>query len=66
MAHAVVVLTDDTEVLGWAIGLPPGVGVVTTAAALAGRATDERTPPAEPVTDQPSPVETVVRGGSSG
>ena len=60
--RAVVVLTADPEVLGWAIGLPPEVGVVATAAAL----TAAIPTPAEPLNDQPLPVETAVPGRSPG
>jgi hypothetical protein len=37
-----VLLTDDPYVLGWAIGLPPDIGGVATAAALADLAADRR------------------------
>jgi len=65
--RAVVVLTADPEVLGWAIGLPPEIGVVATEAALSAAAASTAPPPhAEPATDQPLPVESAAPGGSPG
>jgi hypothetical protein len=49
----VVLLTDDPEVLGWAIGLPPELGTVTRLSASTG---PDRTSGHAPVGAQPRPV----------
>ena len=65
-AHqALIVLTDDTSVLGWAVDLPSEAGIVTTTAALAAAGIACTTEP-ETEIDHPTPVETAVRGFSTG
>jgi len=62
----VVVLTDDADVLGWAIGLPLSVAAVTAAAALTIAFGFPPPSEPEPANDHATPVATAIRGRPAG
>jgi hypothetical protein len=60
-----IVLTDDSDVLSWAIDLPHEVGMATTTVAMTAAGLVRPVEPApepEPLIDHPMPAETAFRG----
>jgi hypothetical protein len=64
--QALVVLTDDTNVLSWAIDLPPEAGSATTTDALAAAGVIRPATRPEPDLDQPMPIDAAARGRLAG
>lgn len=64
--QALIVLTDDTNVLSWAIDLPSEAGSATTTDALAAAGVIRPATEPEPDLDQPMPIDAAARGRLAG